>query len=72
MRSTPAISVALHPGTIPGTGISSKFTKLEDADIKPGHFTPEESARLLMEVIKGLKPADGGRFLDYAGKDILF
>lgn len=72
MRSTPSVAVALHPGTIPGTTLSSKFTKVEDANVKPGMFSPDESARLLMEVIKGLEEKDAGRFIDWAGKDIMW
>lgn len=72
MRSTPSIAVALHPGTIPGTTLSAKFTKVADANVKPGNFTADESSRLLLEVMKGLGTTDGGRFIDWAGKDIVW
>lgn len=72
LRSTPSIAVALHPGTVVGTNLSEKWTKKEDAGKKPGVFVAEDSTAKLLEVIKGLKKEDGGRFLDWAGKDIVW
>ncbi|KAK4049855.1 hypothetical protein OIV83_003911 [Microbotryomycetes sp. JL201] len=70
LRSTPSIAIALHPGTVVGTNLSKAFTKEQDAGQKPGVFKPEQSTEKLLDVIKGLRQEDGGRFLDWAGKDI--
>jgi NAD(P)-dependent dehydrogenase (short-subunit alcohol dehydrogenase family) len=70
LRSTPSIAVALHPGTVVGTNLSKPWTKEEDAGKKPGVHTADEATAKLLDVIKGLGEQDGGRFLDYAGKDI--
>ncbi|KAM0790218.1 hypothetical protein ACM66B_005532 [Microbotryomycetes sp. NB124-2] len=70
LRSTPSIAIALHPGTVVGTNLSKPFTKPEQAGQKPGVFEPEQSTEKLLGVIKQLKQEDGGRFLDWAGKDI--
>ncbi|GJN92827.1 hypothetical protein Rhopal_005865-T1 [Rhodotorula paludigena] len=70
LRSTPSIAVALHPGTVVGTALSKPWTKEEDAGKKPGHFTAEVSSGKLLDVLKGLKQEDGGRFLNYDGKDL--
>lgn len=70
LRATPSIALALHPGTVVGTNLSAKWTKEEDAGKKPGVFTAEHSVSKLLDVIKGLGAEDGGRFLDWAGKDI--
>lgn len=71
-RSTPSIAVALHPGTVPGTNLSSAFTKASDAGYKPGVFGADDSARQLMDVVRGLKEEDGGKFMDWAGKEIVW
>lgn len=70
MKSTPSIAVALHPGTVVNTNLSKGFTKEEDAGKKPGNFHPDESANKLLDVLQSLTDQDGGRFLDWAGKDI--
>jgi NAD(P)-dependent dehydrogenase (short-subunit alcohol dehydrogenase family) len=70
LRSTPSVAVALHPGTVVGTALSKDFTKEEDAGKKAGVFWPEESSAKLLDVIKRLGKDDGGRFLDWDGRDI--
>ncbi|GAA5838760.1 hypothetical protein JCM11251_006729 [Rhodosporidiobolus azoricus] len=70
LRSTPSIAVALHPGTVVGTNLSKPWTKESDAGKKPGVHRAPEAVEMLLKVIGGLKEGDGGRFLDYAGKDI--
>jgi len=57
-----ACLIALHPGTV-ATPFTARY---------PGHrkVTPEAAARKLLGVMDGLTPADTGRFLDWAGKDI--
>lgn len=70
LRATPSIAVALHPGTVVGTNLSAPWTNPKDVGKKDGVFKPEESTSKLLEVIKGLSAEDGGRFLDWAGKDI--
>lgn len=70
VRATPAIAIALHPGTVPGTNLSAAFTKKGDAGKKPGVMTAEDSAKSLLDVISKLGEKDGGKFLDWAGKEI--
>ncbi|GAA6004164.1 hypothetical protein JCM10207_002462 [Rhodosporidiobolus poonsookiae] len=70
LRSTPSIAVALHPGTTVGTNLSKPWTSESDAGKKPGHHHAPEAVGQLMEVIKGLREGDGGRFLDYKGEEI--
>ncbi|GAA6060211.1 hypothetical protein JCM10212_002290 [Sporobolomyces blumeae] len=70
MRSTPTAAVALHPGTTVGTNLSKPWTKESDAGKKEGVHTADVAASKLLDVIKGLKKEDGGKFLDYAGKEI--
>ncbi|GAA5877231.1 hypothetical protein JCM8547_006304 [Rhodosporidiobolus lusitaniae] len=70
LRSTPSIAIALHPGTTVGTNLSKPWTNEADAGKKPGVHYPPEAVDSLLKVIKGLKQEDGGRFLDYAGKDV--
>ncbi|KAK4050186.1 hypothetical protein OIO90_005168 [Microbotryomycetes sp. JL221] len=70
LKSTPSIAIALHPGTVVGTNLSKRFTKEEDAGKKQGVFQAQESTQKLLDVIKSLTQEDGGKFLDWAGKDI--
>ncbi|GAA6015275.1 hypothetical protein JCM11491_000995 [Sporobolomyces phaffii] len=70
LRSTPSIAVALHPGTVVGTNLSKPWTKESDAGKKEGVHDAETATRKLLEVIGKMKKEDGGRFVDYAGKDI--
>ncbi|SGY19051.1 BQ5605_C014g07548 [Microbotryum silenes-dioicae] len=72
LRATPSIAISLHPGTVVGTNLSKEFTNEEDAGKKDGVFTAEDSTRRLLDVIKGLKEGDGGRFLDWKGEDIVW
>ncbi|KDE05493.1 hypothetical protein MVLG_04181 [Microbotryum lychnidis-dioicae p1A1 Lamole] len=72
LRATPSIAISLHPGTVVGTNLSKEFTNEEDAGKKDGLFTAEDSTRRLLDVIKGLKEGDGGRFLDWKGEDIVW
>lgn len=63
-RSRPqAVVAALHPGTV-ATGLSAPFRSGE------GVFTPDESARLLLEVIGGLTSADSGGHFAWDGTRI--
>lgn len=71
-RSTPSIAIAIHPGTVVGTNLSSAFTKASDAGYKPGVFDAATSAGKMLDVIQGLGEEDGGRFLDWAGKEIVW
>jgi NAD(P)-dependent dehydrogenase (short-subunit alcohol dehydrogenase family) len=60
------VAVGLHPGTV-DTGLSRPFQKnVPDAQL----FTAERSAAHLLDVIKGLTPADSGKCFDWAGKEI--
>lgn len=53
-----------------GTNLSRKWTKEEDAGQKEGVFKAEESTDRLLKVLGGLGKEDGGRFLDWAGKEV--
>jgi NAD(P)-dependent dehydrogenase (short-subunit alcohol dehydrogenase family) len=55
--------VALHPGTVQ-TDLSAPFRR----NVKPEKlFSPQRSAQDLLTVMRGLTPADSGRFLAYDG-----
>ncbi|WP_319533496.1 SDR family NAD(P)-dependent oxidoreductase [uncultured Cohaesibacter sp.] len=66
-RSNPeAVLVGLHPGTV-DSDLSAPF----QANVPKGRlFSPDHSARLLMDVVLKLKPGQSGRFFDWAGKEI--
>ncbi|GAA5838202.1 hypothetical protein JCM5353_006039 [Sporobolomyces roseus] len=70
LRSTPSIALALHPGTVVGTNLSKPWTKESDAGKKEGVHDAETATEKLLKVISKMKKEDGGRFLDYAGKDV--
>lgn len=70
LRSTPSIALALHPGTVVGTNLSKPWTKESDAGKKDGVHDAETATKKLLDVISKMKQQDGGRFVDYAGKDI--
>ncbi|KAJ3175588.1 hypothetical protein HDU87_006085 [Geranomyces variabilis] len=62
------VVVALHPGTV-RTDLSAPFI----GNVAPEKlFTPDDAAAKLFAVLVGLKKEDNGRFLDYAGKDIVW
>jgi len=61
-----AICVGLHPGTV-DTGLSKPF---QAGVPKDKLFTAEHSARALLRVIDGLKPAQSGRVYDWMGAEI--
>ena len=58
-----AAIIALHPGTV-ATRFTEKYVGRHPA------VSPEVAAQKLISVLDNLEPADTGRFLDYAGKDI--
>tara|TARA_R110002094_G_scaffold36802_8_gene49422 strand:- start:414 stop:1127 length:714 start_codon:yes stop_codon:yes gene_type:complete len=61
------IAVTLHPGTV-DTDLSQPFqSNVPDAQL----FTPEQSAAYLLDVIENLTPADTGKCVDWAGKEVL-
>ena len=66
-RNPQAIVTALHPGTV-NTPLSAPFGGGKDAS---GRFTPEYSARALLDVIDGLTPAQSGQLFAYDGQLIL-
>ncbi|KAI3478702.1 hypothetical protein L1887_59339 [Cichorium endivia] len=68
LRSVPAISVGLHPGTV-RSNLSKDFTGGEGSD-KPldkskGQFEASEAAKNLVDVVGGLGKGDNGSFRDY-------
>lgn len=76
-KSNNAIAVALHPGTLLGTDLSKPYVdpKKDDEETKKkeskkGVHEPEVGAEMLMQVLKGLDKSMGGKFFDYAGKEI--
>lgn len=60
------VCVALHPGTV-DTALSEPFQRGVPADKL---FTPEFSARALLDVISKLQPSDSGSFKAWNGQDI--
>lgn len=66
-RTHPEVIVAgLHPGTV-DTGLSEPFQR----GVPPEKlFTPEKSARCLLSVLDGLKPAQSGRIFAWDGQPI--
>lgn len=76
-NSNSAIAVALHPGTLLGTDLSKPYVdpskdnkETKEKEAKKGVHEPEQGAEMLMQVLKGLDKEMGGRFFDYAGKEI--
>lgn len=67
-RNPQAICVALHPGTV-DSALSRPFQSAVPA---AKLFTPERSARALLQVVDGLKPADSGRVWAWDGQAIPF
>lgn len=66
-RSMPDMCVAaLHPGTT-DTELSMPFQRSVP---KEKLFTPEYTARCLVEVISGLRASDSGKFLAYDGTEL--
>ncbi|CBQ71951.1 related to short chain dehydrogenase [Sporisorium reilianum SRZ2] len=68
LRSVPAISVGLHPGTV-RSNLSKNFTGGEGSD-KPldrskGQFEASEAAKNLVDVVSALTKADNGTLRDY-------
>ena len=73
LRSVPAISVGLHPGTV-RSNLSKDFTGGPGSD-KPldrskGQFEAHEAAENLVNVVAGLKKSDNGTFRDYKNETI--
>jgi hypothetical protein len=50
--------------------LSKPWTKESDAGKKEGVHDAETASRKLLEVIGKMKKEDGGKFVDYAGKEI--
>lgn len=72
-RSTaPAITVALHPGTVAGTQLSRSFVSKDKAGSQEGVHDPDHSVQALCKVISQLGKEDGGQFLDYKGDSIVW
>lgn len=72
-----AIAVALHPGTLLGTDLSKPYVdpkkddkETKEKEQKKGVHPPEQGADMLMQVLKSLDKEKGGKFFDYAGKEI--
>ncbi|EPQ32469.1 uncharacterized protein PFL1_00664 [Pseudozyma flocculosa PF-1] len=73
LRSVPAISVALHPGTV-RSHLSKDFTGGPDSD-KPldkakGQFEPWEAAENLVNVVASLGKDDNGSFRDWKNEKV--
>ncbi len=65
-RNEDFIAVSLHPGTV-DTDLSKPFqSNVPDKQL----FTPQHSAKALLDVIAGLSPDQSGRAFDWAGKEI--
>ena len=66
-----AVALALHPGTV-RSDLSKEFTGGPNSS-KPkneGEFEAHESAAHLVNVLKGIKKEDNGKFLDWQGKEV--
>lgn len=66
-----AVAVALHPGTV-RSDLSKDFTGGPNSD-KPksdGEFEAHEAAANLVQVLKGVKKEDNGKFWDWQGKEV--
>ena len=67
-RSSRAIVVALHPGTV-DTALSKPF----QGNVQAGRlFTPDRAAMQLLDVIEELKVPDSGKVFDFEGKEVEF
>ena len=66
-RTHPGLCVtAIHPGTT-DTQLSQPF----QGNVKPGKlYTPEQSAKRIIEVVMQGSPEDTGRFVNWDGKTI--
>lgn len=65
-RAPEQICVTLHPGTV-DTPLSKSFqSNVPDKQL----FTPDTSAKHLLNVIERLQPSDTGKTFDWAGKEI--
>ncbi len=67
-RNPEAIIVSLHPGTV-ATQLSEPFQR---GVVAGKLFTPEQSAKSLLKVIEGLRPADSGDLFAWDGTRIPF
>ena len=67
-RNPQAIIAALHPGTV-ATALSEPFQRGVPAEQL---FTPEVSARHLLDVIASLQPTDSGGFFAWDGSPIAY
>ncbi|MBL4804302.1 MAG: SDR family NAD(P)-dependent oxidoreductase [Alphaproteobacteria bacterium] len=66
-KNKQAVVAGLHPGTV-DTDLSKPF----QANVPEGKlFTPEYSARMMLNVLSGLSPEDSGKIFDYAGEEVL-
>lgn len=65
-RNPESICVGLHPGTV-DTDLSKPFQKgVPEQKL----FSPEYSARMLIDTLNGLKNSDTGLVFDYAGEPV--
>merc|ERR1739841_486092 len=67
--AAPSIALALHPGTTVSE-LSEGYVDKSKADKQEGIHSAESAARQLLEVIGKQGEKDGGRFLDYKGREI--
>lgn len=67
-RNPDACAVALHPGTV-DTGLSRPFQAGVPAQKL---FSPEQSARALLDVIDGLTPQHSGKLIAWNGDEISY
>lgn len=70
-RNLNAAAFALHPGTV-RSDLSKDFTGGPGAakELGKGEFEPDQAAANLVEVLKGVKKEDNGKFFDWAGKEV--
>lgn len=65
-RAPDAICIGLHPGTV-DTGLSQAF---QSGVVEGKLFSPQQSARYLLDVIARMTPEDSGKCFDWAGQEV--
>ena len=66
-RNKQAIVVGLHPGTV-----DSDLSKPFQGNVADGKlFTPEYSAKKLLEVLENLSPEQTGKYFEWDGQEVL-
>lgn len=65
-----SIALALHPGTVTGTSLSSHVVDPSKGGSAKGVHEPDQAVSMLFEQIAKLKLADTGKFIAYDGQEL--